>query len=228
MKNQLGNWTKALVLTLMVLASNVANAAVEDFQLSVRNLQQTAQNRLEFDVYLLDTDAGQPFELASVQLAFLINSQITTGALSVTISNSGSGLLSYQQFVAAPAVVTPLTGYPGQTLIRLAAGMPVTSGLGTIISTSGNGTLLTHFIVTSTTNFVASSQPNLIFTSNTASSPLYPTRVAEFIATVSIQLAVIPLTNAIVDGNPVLNPPLLFNTMLQEAAHTAVEEQELK
>ena len=37
MKNQLGNWTKALVLTLMVLASNVANAAVEDFQLSVRN-----------------------------------------------------------------------------------------------------------------------------------------------------------------------------------------------
>ncbi len=76
-----------------------------DFELSVRNLTQPASNRLEFDVYMLDTDAGQTFELASVQLGFLINSLIYNGGnITVTISNTGTGLNIFQQFTAAPSV----------------------------------------------------------------------------------------------------------------------------
>ena len=195
-------------MALTISASSVANAAVEDFELSVRNMTQTAPNRLEFDVYLLDTDPGQIFELASCQLGFLINSLIYTGgSITVTIDNAGTGLNAFQQFTAAPAVVSTLAGYPNQTLIRLAAGLPVSPGGGTIISTTSPGTLLTHFIITSTVNFTASSTPNLIFNPNTAAAPLYPTRVAEFIATVSTPLTVTPGANAIVYDNPVLNPP---------------------
>ena len=209
MKNRTGYWIKSVALLVMILLTNGVNAAVEDFQLSVRNLQQTAPNRIEFDVFLLDTDTGQPFEMASCQLGFLINSLIYTGGtLSVSIDNTGSGLNALQQFTAAPSVVSTLSGYPNQTLIRLAAGAIVGPGSGTIISTSGFGTLLTHFIITSNTvDFVANSQPNIVFNASTSVAPLYPTRVAEFISSISTQLVVTPGTNAIVDGNPILNPP---------------------
>ena len=208
MKNQVTNWTKALLMAVILSTSSILNAAVEDFQLSVRNMTQTASNRLEFDVYLLDTDPGQTFELASCQLGFLINSLIYTGGtLTVTINNTGSGLNVSQQFTASPSVASSLSGYPDQTLIRLAAGLPVSSGQGTIISTTSPGTLLTHFIITSTVNFIASSSPNLTFTSSSATAPLYPTRVAEFISTVSTPLVVTPGVNATVIDNSILNPP---------------------
>ncbi len=102
---------------------------------------------------------------------------------------------------------SPLTGYPDQTLIRLAAGLPVSAGSGTIISTVSPGTLLTHFIITSTVDFAANSTPNITFTASTAALPLYPTRVGEFILSTSTLLPVTPGTNAIVTSNPVLNPP---------------------
>jgi hypothetical protein len=208
MKRQITNWAKAIFLALVLSASTVLNAAVEDFELSVSNLTQTATNKLEFDVYLLDTDAGQTFELASCQLGFLINSLIYTGgSISVTIDNTGSGLNASQQFSAAPSINSSVSGYPDQTLIRLAAGLPVSPGGGTIISTTSPGTLLTHFIITSTVDFTANSTPNLVFNASTATSPLYPTRVAEFISSTSTQLTVTPGANAIVYDNPVLNPP---------------------
>lgn len=112
-------------------------------------------------------------------------------------------------FPVQPSVVGTVAGYPNQTLIRLAAASPVSPGGGTIISTVSPGTLLTHFTLTSTVNFTTSSTPDITFTSSTAVTPLYATRVAEFIATVSTLLTVTPGTNAIVNGNPVLNPPVL-------------------
>ncbi len=175
---------------------------------------------MEFDVYLLDTDAIQPFELASCQLGFLLNSSIYNGGiLSVAIINTGSGLNPDQQFASAPDVVSSLPGYPGQTLIRLAAnsGPPVPPGAGdgTIISTSGNGTLLTHFTLTSTVDFTANSTPNLIFCSSSVISPLYPTKVNAYIAGLDTPITVTPGINAIVVGNPILNEtlPVVFNVM---------------
>jgi hypothetical protein len=202
----------------MVLSGAVCYAGVEDFQLSVRNLTQPAPNRIEFDVYLLDTDPGQPFELSGCQIGFLLNSLIYNGGvLSVAIDNTGSGLVPDQQLVSAPDVVSSLAGYPGMTLIRLAGNtgppIPPGAGSGTVISTTGFGTLLTHFIVTSSVDFTPNSTADLSFTAGSAVSPLYPTRVDEYIDAIDTQLPVTPGVNAVVYGNPLLNAtlPMAFN-----------------
>lgn len=201
-------WIKSLVLTVMYLLNIAANGQVENFEISVRNLTQTAVNKLEFDVFLLDTDPDQSFELSSCQLGFLFNSYIYSGgSVTVEIDNTDTGLNLFQQFAAEPTTQSSLTGYPDQTLIRLASGFPVSPGGGTIISTVTPGTLLTHFIISATVSFTSNTNPNIVFNSNIATSPLYPTRVAEFIALETTQLAVNPGVNAIVIGNPVLNPP---------------------
>ncbi len=208
----------SMFLTLIVLSGAVCYAGVEDFQLSVRNLTQPTPNRIEFDIYLLDTDPGQPFELSGCQIGLLLNSLIYNGGvLSVAIDNTGSGMVPDQQFLSAPDVVSSLAGYPGLTLIRLAGNtgppIPPGAGSGTVISTTGYGTLLTHFIVTSTVDFTPNSTPDLNFTSGSAVSPLYPTKVNEYIDAIDTQLTVSPGVNAIVDGNPLLNAtlPMAFN-----------------
>ena len=96
-------------------------------------LTQPTDNTIEFDVFLLDTDPSQSFQLASLQLGFLFSSGIYSGgSLTVTINNAGSGLLASQQFTASPSVVASLTGYPDQTLIRLAGNTP--PGTATVLS----------------------------------------------------------------------------------------------
>jgi len=206
MKKLLTYWTKALALMAFMLSGIMAYS--QSFTYSVQNLGQTASNILEFDVYLLDTDGSEPFELASSQLGFLCNSLIYTGgSITAIIDNTGSGLNSSQQFTASPSVVSSLSGYPDQTLIRLAGRTPPGAGNGTIISTSGNGTLLTHFIITSTVDFTGGSTPDLSFCSSNVSSPLYPTSVSEYVGDVNTAWAVTSGVNAVVDDNPVLNPP---------------------
>ena len=193
-------------MLLLSVQGNIAYS--QDFTISVKNLVQTAANRIEFDVYLLDTDGSEPFELASSQLGFLFNSLIYTGgSVSVAIDNTDTGLNSSQQFTASPTVENNLSGYPDQTLIRLAGRTPPGAGNGTIISAAGDGTLMTHFVITSTVNFTVSSTPDLTFCSSTVSNPLYPTRVNEYVGTVNTSWTVTSGTNAIVEDNPVLNPP---------------------
>lgn len=205
MKKLFTHWTKALVLISFLLSGTMAYS---QFLYSVQNLGQTSSNTLEFDVYLLDIDGSQSFELASCQLGFLFNSLIYAGgSVTVTIDNTGSGLNSSQQFTGSPQAVSPLTGYPNQTLIRLAGRTPPGAGNGTIISTSGNGTLLTHFIITSTVDFAGGSTPDLTFCSSSVSLPLYPTSVSEYIDDVNTAWGVTAGVNAVVNGNPVLNPP---------------------
>ncbi len=199
-------WIKTFILSALLLSNTIAKAQVDNFILSVQNLTQTASNVLEFDVYLLDGDPGQVFELAGCQLGFLFNSNIYSGgSVTVTNDNTGTGLNIFQQF-PAPSVLSTVTGYPDQTLIRQAAGYAVLPGAGTIISTVNPGTLLTHYVISSTVSFTSNSTPNIIFTSSSVTSPLYATRVAEFIG-ISTQLTVTPGVNAIVNGNPILNPP---------------------
>ncbi|MEA1886879.1 MAG: hypothetical protein U9N72_06695, partial [Bacteroidota bacterium] len=206
MKRLFIHWTGAITLLIFILSGNIAFS--QGFNYSVQNLEQTASNKLEFDVYLLDTDNSEPFELASSQLGFLFNSLIYTGGtVTVTIDNTGSGLNSPQQFTANPSVESSLSGYPDQTLIRLAGRTPPGAGNGTIISTSGNGTLLTHFSITSTVDFTASSTPDLTFCSSDVTNPLYPTRVSEYVDNTNTPRTVTAGVNALVDENPVLNPP---------------------
>jgi len=206
---------KFILLTVMLILLSGTNIRADErsFEISFKNLTQTASNVLEFDVYLLDTDPEQNFELDSCQIGFLINSLIYTGGtLSATIDNTNSGLNSAQQFSANPILTTPLVGYPNQTLVRLDGRISPGAGNGTIISSNGNGTLLTHFVLTSTVDFTSNSTPDIVFNSSDATDPIYPTRVSMYIDAINTPLDVTPGSNANVYGNPSLNSsPTAFN-----------------
>ncbi|MCO5256667.1 MAG: hypothetical protein M9926_07895 [Lentimicrobium sp.] len=213
----------AVAMLLLAMAIPKANAqalyaplATEDYELSVRNIVQVADNVLQFQVYLLDTDPTQPFELASLQFGFLMNSGFFAGGtLSAIYDNTGTGLNVFQQFGGNISFNFAMAAYPGQTLMRSVGKSPPGTGNGTIISTVSPGTLLTTFVITSTVPFAPNSTMDLVFNSNTAPNPLYPSRVAEYIDGTNVQLTVTPGVNAIVYGNPILNPaaacPTAFN-----------------
>jgi len=204
------------LLTLIFSFSNIyaenrirfAPLVVDSFSITVQNLVQTANNKLEFDVYMADDDTDLDiFELASFQLGFLINSSIYDGGtLNVTIDNSTSTLNQIQKITANPNAATTIGS---QTVIKLVSGI-VTSGQGTFLSTVSPGTLITHFILISSVPFPPNSKPDLAFTSSTATNPSYATRVAEFINNSSTPLDINEheYVNAVVIGNPVLNQPV--------------------
>ncbi|HEX2967503.1 MAG TPA: T9SS type A sorting domain-containing protein [Bacteroidales bacterium] len=196
--------------TLSITVNPLSSA---DYLLQVLNFMQPTDNTIEFDVYLLDTSPSQAFQLASVQIGLVLNSDFYTGTLTASINNSGSGLLSSQQFTSSPSVVATLAGYPGKSLLRLAGNIPPGSGNGTVISTAGNGTLLTHFILTGAVPFAPNTRAGLEFTSGTALTPLYATRLSEYVGTTNTPLDVIPGTNALVCCDPLLNawPPAAYS-----------------
>jgi len=218
MKRLISSRAIAILLTLFTISGSSLFADVDDFELSVRNVTHPTQNTLEFDLYLLDTDGLQPFDFASLQMGLLLNSSIYgVGTLTVSYSNAGSDLDGDQQFVGSVDVVGSLTGYPGRTLIRLMPNsippVPPGAGSGTVISSTGDGTLLAHFTITSSVSFTPNTRPDMIFCASSALSPLFPTVLTSYINGNATALVVTPGVDAIVDGNPLLNPtlPALFN-----------------
>ena len=95
---------------------------VTDFVCSITNIHQTANNKLEFDVLLLDTDPTQAFEFAGGQIGIWFNSLIYSGGtLTVTYSNTNSTLNTSQQFSSVPNTATQVNN---QTLLKLAGRTP--------------------------------------------------------------------------------------------------------
>jgi len=192
------------IITLLALLLSFTTVSASDFLLTVQNLQQTADNKLEFDIYMQNTRTSPlTYELATLQFGFLLNSLIYTGGtITATISNTGSGLVSGQQFTANPNTATKIGN---QTVIKLAGRTPVGTGNGTLISATAPGTLVTHFILTSSVSFTPNSTPDLTFISSTATIPYYVTSTSEYINNVNTILSVTSGVDAIVNGNPVLN-----------------------
>ena len=134
MKKLLAKTTKALALILMLFPFTGLDAQpkiADSFTLTVKNMQQTANNKFEFDVYLLDTDNAQPFILASMQFGFKLNSSIYAGGtLTVTDDDINSGLLKANQCSAKDGIRN-LTG--GQTQIMLLFDAPLSAAAATTI-----------------------------------------------------------------------------------------------
>jgi len=217
MKNLIIIQMKKIPLLMVFLTLGiVANAQsrylpkeVTDFSISIQNLTQPTDRTIEFDVYLLDKDATQTFELGGVQLGFLFNSLIYSGgSISGSYNNTNSGLFLAQQPTANVSFNSSVAGYPNQTLLRLASRTPPGNGNGTIISSTFPGTLVTHFTLTSTVPWTAESRPNFVFNSSSVTNPLYPTVIGEYISGTNTSLLVSPSVNAIVNDNPVLNDVL--------------------
>ena len=188
-----------------------APESTSSFSLSVQNMVQTAPNKLEFDVYLLNTlPAGTTFELAQIQLGFLINASIHTGGTpSLSLSNADSGLTPFQQFtIAGAGVTTPLRTYPTKTLLQQSAQALPGSGNGTLISAVAPGTKLVHYILTNTVNFVSNTVPGLSFISTTNANPYHElllSSISYYANGIATNLTVTSGTNATVTGNPILN-----------------------
>jgi len=182
------------------------------FSLSVQNLIQTSPNTLEFDVYLLNSlPAGTTFELAKIQLGFLINAAIQGGGnLSLSLSNAGSDLKSYQQFSSTgTGVSTSLEIYPDKTLLQQAPKTLPGSGNGTNILSTVPGSKLVHYVLTNSKNFVSNTVPDLAFISTNNPDPyqeLFLSSVSYYSNGIVTNLSVNSGVNAVVNGNPVLNP----------------------
>ena len=177
-----------------------------DFELSISNMVQTTDRILEFDIYLLDADAAQDFELATVQAGILLNSSIFAGGTMSVSLVAGTSTLNALQVPTSSAFVATVAGYPGVSLVKLASRAAPGTGNGTIISKVAPGDRVIRMRLTSTVAFAANSTANLIFTSSSAVNPLYATRVAQYVAGTNTQLIVTPGVNALVLENPVLNP----------------------
>jgi len=215
---------KGLLLVLCILYSALTNAkgtqtvfkaryaplAVTDYLLTLQNITQPTDRTIEFDVYLLDTDPTQNFELSSAQLGIMFNSGITTGTLTVIMNNTGSGLAATAQEFPSTQILSAVNGYPNQGILKV-SGKAAAIGAGAIILKTGNlinplGTYLSHFTIVSSTPWVPNTTANLTFNSDLVIPPLYATRVNAVIATVATQLSVTPGVTAVVTSNAVLNP----------------------
>ena len=205
---------KFLSLMVLLILINMVNAQVRyspkaetDIQISILNLVQPTDRTIAFDVYLLDTDPAQNFELGGVQLGLLFNSGIYSGGtISGSYDNSNSGLKAIQLPYASITFNNSMAAYPNKTLMRLASGNLPGAGQGTIISSTSPGTLMTRITLTSTVSWANESQSNIIFTSSNSTSPLYATKISEYIAGVNTELTITSGTNALVCCNPFLNP----------------------
>jgi hypothetical protein len=159
-----------LVITAFigVKAQNAPND-VFSYNYTIQNDAVTSNNILEFDLYLLDLDAVQPFEEATVQAGILVNPAIYNGGtITATIVAGSSQLNASQQ-------PTSVTFTQSANVIKLASKAPPGIGNGTIISTVAPGTRVCRIRLTNSVPFTACSQANLAF--NFLNLP-YPTKVS--------------------------------------------------
>jgi len=196
--------------TQTVFKARYAPLAVTDYLLTLQNITQPTDRTIEFDVYLLDTDPSQDFELSSAQLGLMFNSGITTGTLTVIMNNTGSGLAATAQEFPSTQILSAVSGYPNQGILKV-SGKAATIGAGAIILKKGNlinpfGTYLSHFTIVSSTPWIPNTTANFTFNSDLVIPPLYATRVNSVIANVATQLSVTPGVTAVVTSNAVLNP----------------------
>jgi gliding motility-associated-like protein len=191
-------------LILISFFSYQVNAqTISLFNFTIRNDVQVSDRILEFDLYLLDSDVTEPFELNMVQAGILVNPGIYNGGtVSVTRVLSTSELVTAQQPAAANILWSQ-----AQNCIKVTSKLPTPLGEGTILSQTAPGTRVCRLRITNTTAFTPSSTANLTF--NFTVSP-YPTKVfqtteADPDGIELVCTAANCFSNA---ANIILNPPL--------------------
>jgi len=170
MKKLLTQLPKAVLLLLVMLAFVQVNAQTKryapltssNFRYTIENDVQVTTKIMDFDLYVKNTydSPDSIFECSSVQAGVYILKAISTGT--ITASYTASGLVPAMQGTCTYTSASP------QGCIKLAAKAGPGCGLGTIITRDEPGTLLYHVRVTSTTDFVANSKPNLNFSFTTS------------------------------------------------------------
>jgi hypothetical protein len=199
MRKLLAKLLKTISLFLLILGSQKVNAQDSFFNFTITNDHQTSDRILEFDLYLLDTDAGATFELGTVQAGITVNPGIYNGGtITMEIVPGSSELMSWQQPNTAPSVLWSQSS----NAIKLTSRTPI--GSGTILSQTAPGTRVCRLRMTNSVAFTTNSTANLTF--NFAVTP-YPTKVSQYILGVNTPLTC-DATNCFSNAaNILLNPP---------------------
>ncbi|MFT3751686.1 MAG: hypothetical protein QM800_02030 [Paludibacter sp.] len=212
---------KASILFVFFMACFIANAAqrrysplstaaTSDYKYTIANDVQVSDRELEFDLYLQDIDASQPFELANIQAGITVNPAIINGGtITMSIVPGSSGLVN-PGGGASPLVPTSVTFTQAQNAIKLAPKAPPGTGSGPIISTIAPGTRIIRLRMTNTVAFATNSKVDYTFSFTTTP---YPTKVFQYIGGLNTQITS-DATNCFSNAtNMALNKPISAQTV---------------
>ena len=182
-------FNKMTFITVIFLSLNIIsgrsfamNAKVDSTSVkyTITNLTVVNDHTFEFDLYLLDLDPSQPFELSIIQAGILVNSDIINGGEVASEIIPASSELNPQQ---QPTKTTFVKG-PGKSIIKIAPKVGPGPGNGTIIKTTKPGTKICRVRITNSVPF-AKAKPDLTFCFTTAP---YPTKVFQYNGRISNQI----------------------------------------
>jgi hypothetical protein len=173
MKRKLSiNRINILAFTIMCVFAFVSEkvSAQATYTYTIRNDMQTSDRTMEFDLYLLNTNAAVPIEISLAQAGIIINPDLKNGG---TIT--ASFVAGASQMVAAQ-VPTAITFASATNCIKIAAKSIPSCGSGTVLSTTAPGTRLCRVKLTNTVAW-GQVKPNLAF--NFTATP-YNTFIGKF------------------------------------------------
>jgi hypothetical protein len=201
MKKLVLHFNKFITILLMMLTGYQANAQISDFNLTISNDVQISDRILEFDIFLLDRDINEPFELAALQAGIIVNSGIyNEGTITVSIVAGSSQLSNLSQQPAS------LIWDQIKNAIKLTPRPAPGTGSGSIINQSAPGTRICRLRITNTRAFTSGSTANLTF--NFTTTP-YPTKVSQYISGKNTVLTCDSINTFSNASNIVLNPPVV-------------------
>ncbi|MBV2247461.1 MAG: T9SS type A sorting domain-containing protein [Lentimicrobium sp.] len=196
MRKLITHLIKVLPLLILMFSTSTVDAqrpfsplALQDFETTIRNVIPTTESpyRVDFDIFLLDTDPEQDLVLAGYQAGIYINPAIFQPGADVTVSLLTSGPNSNLPINQRPIAIEY---EPAINLIKIAGRVPPGPGYptgpdtyqpsGAIIMTTGLGTKICKVRVVSSLPFTPNSFTNLEFQSSEVLVPLYATRVAHY------------------------------------------------
>lgn len=138
---------------------------VTDFNMTISNDVQTGPRVLEFDIFLKDIDAAQPFETSIVQPGVYISKSCLGGGTPVITMVPASSEMS-AGLIPNSFAYASITAALGE--IKIAARPAPGCGSGTFLSQTDPGTKFCRVRVTNSVDFVTGSQANLTWDFATA------------------------------------------------------------
>jgi len=199
MKKTIVHLNKLITILLLMLIGFRVNAQISNFNYTIANDVQVSDRILEFDLYLLDTDTNEPFELAAIQAGIIVNSGIYNGGVITLSIVTGSSQLSN-----VSQQPTNVLWELATNVIKLTPRSAPGAGSGSIISQSAPGTRICRLRITNTVAFTSTSTSNLTFS---FTQPPYPTKVAQYTPEGNTVLTCNSTNTFSNAANIVLNPP---------------------
>jgi len=189
MKNFITCISKVICLIILICISYSAGSQTLSpapaFNLYISNAKFTDGKTLEFDLFLVNLNKTETFELASVQAGILVNPELyNNGTIKASLVEGSSELLELQKpasvLFTQPSNIIKLAG----RIIRPTAKSAQPTTRGTIISSTQPGTRICRIRLTNSADF-AKAPVKLDFCFDRT---LYSTIVAEYISGINTPL----------------------------------------